>query len=178
MVDQPVRTSFWERLLHLDERLSARLALRTRFLRLLATVFAHTGDAAVWLAGAGTLFFLAETAFWRELVLRILTAMTAGGVASTALKWTFRRQRPPGPSAGLYFHLDRHALPSGHATRVACITVVLIPLLPAWWASALLGLWAALVSLSRVALQVHYLLDILAGMAIGTLVGLAVIRVL
>lgn len=177
-MDEQGKVSFWERLFHLDARLSARLALRARFLRWLATFFAHTGDAAVWLAGAGTLFFLADAAFWRELALRIITAMTAGGVASTALKWTFRRQRPPGPSAGLYFHLDRHALPSGHATRVACIMVVLSPILPAWWASALLGLWAALVSLSRVALQIHYLLDILLGMAVGALVGLAVIRVM
>ncbi len=171
------RNPFWERLFHLDAQLSARLALRARFLRWLATFFAHTGDAAVWLAGAGTLYAFGE-AFWRELAVRILTAMTAGGVASTALKWTFRRQRPPGPSAGLYFHLDRHALPSGHATRVACIMVVLSPLLPTWWATALLGFWAALVSLSRVALQVHYLLDILLGMAVGSLVGLAVIRLL
>ncbi|MCS7179224.1 MAG: phosphatase PAP2 family protein [Anaerolineae bacterium] len=175
---EPVTASFWERLFHWDARLSARLALRARVLRWLATFFAHTGDAALWLAGAGTMWFLADAAFWRELAVRIITAMTAGGVASTALKWTFRRQRPPGPSSGLYFYLDRHALPSGHATRVACIMVVLTPLLPGWWASALLGLWAALVSFSRVALQIHYLLDILLGMAVGALVGLAVIRVL
>ncbi len=174
-MDEVRKVSFWERLFRLDARLSARLALRARFLRWLATFFAHTGDAAVWLAGAGTLYVIGES-FWRELAVRILTAMTAGGVASTALKWTFRRQRPPGPSSGLYFHLDRHALPSGHATRVACIMVVLSPFLPTWWATALLGLWAALVSLSRVALQVHYLLDILLGMAVGSLVGLAVIR--
>lgn len=176
-MDEVRKGSFWERLFRLDAQLSARLALRARLLRWLATFLAHTGDAAVWLAGAGTLYVTGEH-FWRELAVRIITAMTAGGVASTALKWTFRRQRPPGPSAGLYFHLDRHALPSGHATRVACIMVVLSPLLPGWWATALLGLWAALVSLSRVALQVHYLLDILVGMALGSLVGLAVIRVL
>lgn len=172
------RAPFWDRLFHLDKQLSASLALRARFPRLLATFFAHTGDAAVWLAGAGTLYVLGEPGFWQELAVRIVTATTAGGVASTALKWTFRRQRPPGPPAGLYFHLDRHALPSGHATRVACIMVVLSPFLPGWWASALLALWATLVSLSRVALQVHYLLDILMGMAVGTLVGLAVIRLL
>lgn len=177
MADEIQKPSFWERLFHLDARLSAHLALRARLLRTLAMFFAHTGDAAVWLAGAGTLFVLGE-AFWRELAVRIITAMTAGGIASTTLKWTIRRQRPPGPSAGLYFHLDQHALPSGHATRVACIMVVLSPLLPTWWASALLGLWAMLVSLSRVALQVHYLLDILMGMAVGALVGMAVIRLL
>lgn len=167
------RPTFWDRLFHLDAMLSRRLEIRARVLRWLAMVLAHTGDAAVWLAGAGAAFFFSGSDFWRELATRIIAAMTAGGVASTALKWTFRRTRPPGPSAGLYFFLDRHALPSGHATRVACITMAVSPLLPGW-GSALMGLWAALVALSRVALRVHYLLDILVGFAVGGIIGVLV----
>ncbi|RME36301.1 MAG: phosphatase PAP2 family protein [Thermoflexia bacterium] len=176
-MDKGREPTFWDRLFHLDAHLSRRLEIRARFLRWLAMVLAHTGDAAVWLAGAGAAFFLSGSDFWRDLATRVIAAMTMGGVASTALKWTFRRTRPPGPSAGLYFVLDRHALPSGHATRVACITMAVSPLLPGW-GSALMGLWAALVSLSRVALQVHYLLDILVGMTLGGLIGLLVRQVL
>lgn len=169
--------TIWDRLFHLDAMLSRRLEIRARFLRTLAIVLAHTGDAAVWLAGAGAAFFFSGSDFWRELATRIIAAMTAGGVASTALKWTFRRTRPPGPSAGLYFFLDRHTLPSGHATHVACITMAVSPLLPGW-GGVVMGLWATLVALSRVALRVHYLLDILVGFVVGGLVGVLVRGVL
>lgn len=173
-MDKGQKPTFWDRLFHLDADLSRRLEIRARVLRWLAMALAHTGDAAVWLAGAFAALSLGGNEFWRELGTRVLAAITAGGIASTALKWTFRRTRPPGPPAGLYLAaLDRHALPSGHATRVACITMALTPLLPGW-GSALLALWAALVSLSRVALRVHYLLDILVGITVGGLIGLLV----
>ncbi len=172
-MDRMREPTFWDRLFHLDAHLSRRLEIRARLLRWLAIVLAHTGDAAVWLAGAFAALYLGGSEFWKELGTRVLAAMTAGGIASTALKWTFRRTRPPGPPAGLYFSLDRHALPSGHATRVACITMALSPILPGW-GSVLMAFWAALVSLSRVALQVHYLLDILVGITLGGVIGLLV----
>lgn len=101
---------------------------------------------------------------------RVLVANLAGAIAATLLKWLFRRRRP-GPSfAALYTRLDRMSFPSGHATRVGCMVLLLAPLLPGW-ATAALILWTVGVAWARVALGVHYLSDALAGLALGAILG-------
>ncbi|MCK4451539.1 MAG: phosphatase PAP2 family protein, partial [Anaerolineae bacterium] len=108
---------------------------------------------------------------------RVLIGTLVAGTATTALKWLFRRQRPPGKGLGFYTQFDRHAFPSGHASRCACLVVLLAPLLPLW-STTLFALWAGLVGLARVALQVHFLSDIVGGWAAGLLVGLALLATL
>jgi undecaprenyl-diphosphatase len=101
----------------------------------------------------------------------VLIGTLAAGAVTTALKRLFRRQRPPGEGWGFYSRFDRHAFPSGHAGRSACIVVLLIPLLPPWGLISL-PIWAGLVGLARVALQVHFVSDILGGWVVGLLVGM------
>jgi undecaprenyl-diphosphatase len=60
---------------------------------------------------------------------------------------------------------------------VACLAALLAPLLPPGTA-LLLVLWAGLVGLARVALQVHFASDILAGWAVGLVVGVGLRMVL
>jgi membrane-associated phospholipid phosphatase len=50
------------------------------------------------------------------------------------------------------------------------LAVVALGIGPAWFA-ALLVVWAPLVCLARVAMGLHYLSDILAGMLLGVLLG-------
>ena len=165
-----------ERLLHTDAVLSARLAVRDGLQRKLAMVVAHSGDSFLWILGAIAAFFWGGAA-WPSFGLRTLVGTAASGMVSFTLKWLFRRSRPGGPPAGLYAPIDRHAFPSGHATRVGCMAVVLAPLLPGWGAG-LLAAWAALVALARVSLRVHYLLDVTVGLVLGGLVGLGLLHVL
>jgi len=162
-----------QRLVALDQQISARIAIprEPRFLYLLTLLAAHTGDSPLWLLGAGVAIIWGD-AFWRGFGWRALIGTLVAGTVTTALKWIFRRQRPPGEGQGFYTRFDRHAFPSGHAGRSACIVLLLIPLLPPW-GLALLPLWAGLVGLARVALQVHFASDILGGWAAGLLVGAA-----
>jgi len=160
-----------DRLAALDRHLSARLALprEARLGRLVALLVAHTGDSLLWLLAAGAALLLGEPA-WRDGGLRVLAATLVGGGAAAALKWLIRRQRPAGERGVLYASLDRHAFPSGHAVRGAALAVLLAPLLAPWgW--VLLPLWAGLVGLARVALQVHFPSDIAGGWLIGLLIG-------
>ncbi len=163
----------WQRLIKTDRQASARLATlrETRPLRLLALVTAHTGDSPLWLMAA-VVACLWGNSFWRGLGGRVLIGTLIAGAATTALKWLFRRPRPPGDGWGFYTHFDRHAFPSGHAGRSACLVVLLAPLLPPWGV-AFLALWAGLVGLARVALGVHFVSDIIGGWTIGLLAGLA-----
>jgi undecaprenyl-diphosphatase len=162
-----------QRLTTLDRRVSARLAIprEARLLRLVALVVAHTGDSPLWLAGAAAALVWGDGA-WRDFGWRVLAGTLIAGAVTTVLKWIFRRQRPPGEGFGFYSRFDRHAFPSGHAGRCACLVVLLSPLLPTW-GFVPLALWAGVVGLARVALEVHFFSDIVGGWAAGLLAGLA-----
>ena len=168
-----------QRLVTFDQQLSTRLAIprEARFLRLLALFSAHSGDSPLWLLGAALALALGNAA-WREMGWRVIAGTLAAGTAVLALKWLFRRQRPPGEGRGFYTRVDRHAFPSGHAGRSACLVVLLSPCLPLCWGSVLLTLWAGLVGLARIGLRVHFASDIVGGWAVGLLVGMALRLVL
>jgi undecaprenyl-diphosphatase len=163
-----------EKFLVWDQQLSARLAIprEARYLRWGALVAAHSGDSPLWLLGAALALALGD-ATWREMGWRVVVGTLAAGTAVLALKWLFRRQRPPGEGRGFYTRVDRHAFPSGHAGRSACVVVLLSPCLPLYWGSVLLTLWAGLVGLARIGLGVHFASDIVGGWAMGLLVGMA-----
>jgi undecaprenyl-diphosphatase len=87
-----------------------------------------------------------------------------------AIKFTVRRRRPEGEWGNIYRSTDPHSFPSGHAARAMMLAVLAIALGPAWFGAVLL-VWAVCVSLARVAMGVHYLSDILAGMFFGLVMG-------
>jgi undecaprenyl-diphosphatase len=166
------------RLVALDREISARLVIpyERRFLRLLALIAAHSGDSPLWLLGA-TAALIWGGAPWWGFGGRVLAGTLAAGAVTTVLKWLFRRQRPPGNGMGFYSRFDRHAFPSGHAGRCACLAVLLVPLLPTWGIVPL-ALWVVAVGLARVTLQVHFISDIVSGWLAGLLIGLALSLIL
>ena len=87
------------------------------------------------------------------------------------LKFTIRRPRPEGDWGQIYRINDPHSFPSGHAARSAALAVMGIALGPPWFAFTLV-IWAPWVGLSRVALGVHYLSDVIAGWVVGAVMGL------
>lgn len=167
-----------QRFAEIDRHVSACLAIpyEKRTLRLLALAIAHSGDSPLWLMGA-LAACLWGNPFWRGFGGRALVGTLVAGAATTALKWLFRRPRPPGDGWGFYTYFDRHAFPSGHAGRCACLVLLLTPLLPAWGIASL-ALWAGMVGLARVALKVHFLSDVVGGWIVGLLTGLALRLVL
>ena len=154
------------RLLELDQAFSARLAFRRAGVsRSLLRAIAHTGDGAVWIAIGVALWLLGqrELALREEITVFALIAIVAG------LKSLFRRRRPAGDSVPLYFKFDAHSFPSGHAARTFALAVVFGAFDPALGLA--MGAWAALVSLVRVALGVHYVSDVSAGALVGLAFG-------
>jgi undecaprenyl-diphosphatase len=91
------------------------------------------------------------------------------------LKFVIRRRRPEGRWGSIYRNSDPHSFPSGHAARAFLIAVLAAGLGPAWAAIAL-WLWAPLVSIARVAMGVHYLSDVVAGLIVGILSGLLALQ--
>ncbi len=166
--------SAWARLVALDRAISGRLAESARIpaVRWLAWLVAHSGDSQWWLLMGGALWWWGSGS-QRDAGGRILLATLVAGVASGVLKLLVRRSRPAGQS-GLYLAFDRLSFPSGHATRIGALLVVLGALMPAWGAS-LFGAWGLSVGVGRVMLGVHYAADIAAGLLVGLAVGLVLV---
>jgi undecaprenyl-diphosphatase len=141
-----------------------RLPPEAKLARGIAIFFAHSGDSWFWLAALFLIWVINRNPNSAFFAISIL--MLAGVVL--AIKFSVRRQRPEGEWGAIYRNTDPHSFPSGHAARVVllaglCWTLGIQPL--AW----ILTLWVPLVSLARVMMGVHYLIDVIAGWLLGLL---------
>lgn len=159
-------------LLAADARWSRRLRLgeRPRWLRLVSSVLAHSGDSWFWGLGLAAVLWRGD-AVWRAWAIRLLVAIGALALVVLGLKLLIRRRRPPGDWGAVYRNTDPHSFPSGHAARAVLLALLMTAWGPAW-AAPLALLWAPLVALARVALGVHYLSDVIAGGLLGLVAAL------
>ena len=163
-------------LLKIDHQLSARLLIpiENKLLRNAASFFAHSGDSWFWVAGL-VIVWLATKDKWHSISALLTGAIIFQACFVLAIKFIIRRQRPEGDWGEIYRKTDPHSFPSGHAVR-ACMLAVMawgLNLNPLCW---ILTLWAPMVSLARVALGVHYLVDVLAGWILGFLIAIAMLQ--
>ncbi|MBN2552103.1 MAG: phosphatase PAP2 family protein [Spirochaetales bacterium] len=137
--------------------------------RTVLAIIAHSADSTVLVPCLFALWW------WQEFSRQSIAIPLAAGFALTvvltaALKFGFRRRRPKGDWGAFYRKTDPHSFPSGHASRTIAIALIVLaegrPLI----GGALL-LWTVLVGLSRIALGVHYLYDVLAGYLLGLGIG-------
>lgn len=159
--------------LEFDARLSAqlRVAEKPGTLRNVAVFLAHSGNSWFWAVGLIVLWFLGNSAWKQWAVVEFFGMLGLAGVV-LAVKFLVRRERPEGEWGGIYRTTDPHSFPSGHAARAFLIAVIASALGPIWLLAVILWVWAPLVALSRVAMGVHYLSDVLAGMVLGVIVAL------
>lgn len=167
-----------DKLLELDIRHSRRLniARQPGTLRSLAAVLAHSGDSWFWLAGLAFIYLLGNTG-WKFRAVALAASILVTAMLVLTVKFSVRRQRPDGPWGSIYRSTDPHSFPSGHAARAFLIAVLAVGLGPTWFGGVAL-LWAPLVTLARVAMGVHYLSDVLAGVLVGLVMGLAALRII
>jgi undecaprenyl-diphosphatase len=124
---------------------------------------------AVWL---GLALVLALSHRRVEVFVWALAAVVLASVTSDAVKAATDRPRPDVDTLVSRPHTS--SFPSGHAaTGFACATVLGV-LLPRWRAP--LFALAALIALSRLYVGVHFPLDVVAGAALGVVVGVVVLR--
>ena len=134
----------------------------------------HLGGARVTIGTGLGLIAVGD----REVGLAVLVALTLSHVAVHILKRAVARPRPcdaNGRPLALVDLPDPFSFPSGHAaaaTAVACAVSLAHPL-----AAPLLIPVAALIAYSRVALRVHHVGDVVAGVALG-IAGVAASSVL
>jgi undecaprenyl-diphosphatase len=164
-------------LLQLDARLSTNLHVADRpgALRTIAAVLAHSGDSWFWGMALLCLWWLGS-AFWKQWAIVMLASISLLAALVMGLKFVIRRRRPAGDWGSIYRNTDPHSFPSGHAARAFLIAVLAAGLGPFWGAVAL-WVWAPLVSLARVAMGVHYMSDVFAGLIVGVAAGVLALQV-
>jgi undecaprenyl-diphosphatase len=155
------RDAVWSQALRLED---GRGILRTA-----AAVLAHSGDSWFW--GAGLLAAAAAgSAEVRLVALRTLAAIGGLAIVVLGVKLLIRRRRPEGEWGAIYRSTDPHSFPSGHAARAFLLAVLAV----AWGSAIVAGIlivWAPLVALSRVAMGLHYLSDVVGGALLGLIAG-------
>jgi len=133
-------------------------------------------------ANYGVLWFVLAALPWIFGVQRgpLRFVYIAGSVLGTelftyGLKTLFDRRRPPerepGPAHLIALPRSR-SFPSAHASMGMVGLLTTGALYPRWWAP--LAVLVALLAFSRVYLRVHYVVDVLAGLVLGTALGLLV----
>lgn len=161
-----------KKLLLLDTRISDKLRLREEqsFLKRIFSLLAHSGDSwyieivlfIIWLLSDG--------------LARTVSAYFAGSVIIQALivigiKFLIKRERPQGAWGDIYRKTDPHSFPSGHAARAFMLAFLSfgfnMPIL-----GVVILFWGICLSIARVSLGVHFLIDIIAGWGIGILLGI------
>jgi undecaprenyl-diphosphatase len=162
---------FLRKVLNLDARASKALLVPTekKFLSLIFKIFAHSGDSWFWLAGLLLVWLLSERE-WKQRAFFLGTGLIIMAAAVILLKFTIRRPRPDGDWGKIYRITDPHSFPSGHAARSTALAVMALGCGPTWFA-ILLVIWAPTVGLSRIALGIHYLSDVIAGWVVGAAMG-------
>lgn len=159
-----------------DQRWSQRLRVDEKPVwKGIATVVAHFGDGPLWLVlWVAGILLLPAPGRWRVLVW--LLASIAAAVVTYAIKFALKRPRPSEIDGFYSKSYDRHAFPSGHATRMGTLPVmgawVFPPLAPLFWVISLACIWA------RVALGIHFLGDVVVGWLIGAVVSLLTLALL
>jgi undecaprenyl-diphosphatase len=159
-----------------DRDLAQRLALPDGAVwrRRGATLGAHVGDSLIWLLLAVSALLWGDGRL-KEVGLQSLLGVAVSAGLAAWIKFSLRRERPSGALGEGFFSssYDHYSFPSGHAVRMACLTVLLGTSYPSF--APLLCCLTLLTLLSRLRLGLHYLSDIVAGVAIGLGLGLGTI---
>jgi len=154
------------RLAALDTSLSACLTLtgEAGWQRTVAVLGAHLGDGPLWFVIAVVGFGLGDEVTRHSILLAAVAIIVAGGL-TTFLKFRTRRSRPQEMPGFYSTRYDPYSFPSGHATRLACQATVFSHQFPRW--AIVFHASALFVAFCRVALGIHYISDVLVGLAIG-----------
>jgi membrane-associated phospholipid phosphatase len=165
-------------ILEIDYRLSKDMGVaeKSGALRTAAIFLAHSGDSWFWGVALGVVWLFSNS-FWKQWAVLIVASIGILALLVFPLKQVIRRRRPEGLWGMIYRKTDPHSFPSGHAARAFLIAVLATSFGPAWLA-VILWIWAPLVSLSRVAMGVHYVSDVLGGLVLGVLAGLLILQIM
>jgi undecaprenyl-diphosphatase len=168
-----VRKAVWNQIQMNDHRLMRRVHRwrAPRWFRILMILATRSGDGWLWYALGVIIAIYGGSHRWE--------AIGAGGVAAgtgiflfRSLKKLSRRKRPCEIEPHCWAALlppDKYSFPSGHSITAFAVALSIGLFYPQLEACLLVA--ALLIATSRIILGMHFLSDVLAGSAIGVILG-------
>jgi len=121
----------------------------------------------VWIVLLAAAWFLGDDA-WKLRAVITFAGLAMLEIVVVGIKMVVRRQRPPGNEGLIYRKADPFSFPSGHAARAVLLSLLALRMGPAA-AFVAIAIWSPLMVLSRIAIGIHYVLDVVAGGILGGL---------
>ena len=135
-----------------------------------------SGHGVPWFALSGLLLLL-STYMGDQLLLsyglNLLAILVVDIIVVAPIKILFKRPRPAvnvGPIPMSMSSVDCYAFPSGHASRCVALAALFCYIPPFYLRTHLWYIWAILVSLSRIVIGRHHILDVGAGILAGLVI--------
>ena len=176
--------SFIGALLLLDLHLSSLITIEGRpkttmikMSRLILKFLEVTGHGVPWLL-ISAFYGYRSSGNFQEFNINLLVALLLDLVVVGTLKVLTGRKRPSHNKDDMFatVSVDKYSFPSGHATRVSMVAVLfsLSEMDPTYL--LFVKIWAVVVSVSRIILGRHHILDVVAGVLIGVFDAWIVIK--
>jgi membrane-associated phospholipid phosphatase len=112
---------------------------------------------------------------WKVRALLGVIGLALVEVVVIGLKTVIRRPRPPGERGLIYRKADPFSFPSGHAARAALLCILSWVLGPVA-AVIVITAWSPVMVMSRVAIGIHYVFDVAAGILLGAALTVLLLR--
>ena len=170
-----VAKAVWNQIQSNDHRLMRRVHRwrAPRWFRIAMIVATRGGDGWLWYA-FGVILLLAGGEHRFAAIGAAATSAVAGIFIFRALKHTSRRKRPCEIEPHCWASIlppDKYSFPSGHAITAFAVAVSVGLFYP--YLQPCLILAAVLIAASRIALGMHFLSDVVAGITLGIMLGVA-----
>jgi undecaprenyl-diphosphatase len=176
-LEKECSAGFRQKIRSLDTSLTKPLVLpeKRRLIRFCALGLAHSGDLPIWVAMLAIAWICGNDA-WKLRAVITLAGLALVEIVVIGVKTIVRRQRPPGSHGLVYRKADPYSFPSGHAARAVLLSLVAMRLGPDTAFIAIIA-WSPLMVISRIAIGIHYVLDIIAGAMLGALLTAILLQV-
>lgn len=122
--------------------------------------------AAAWLLGDAT---------WKVRALVTFAGLALVEIVVIGIKWVVRRRRPVGTDGMIYRRTDPYSFPSGHAARAVLLSLLALRMGPVPVFIAIVA-WSPFMAISRIAIGIHYVLDVVGGALLGGLLTAIVLQ--
>ncbi|XP_076826043.1 polyisoprenoid diphosphate/phosphate phosphohydrolase PLPP6-like [Clavelina lepadiformis] len=164
----------WKSFNAADLALSQRVAICSEHGQLRSTMklLEISGHGILWLSGTCMALFKVQSLDEKVVFFNLLFALIIDLIVIGVLKASFRRPRPVYNKGDMFVtvSVDKFSFPSGHATRVAMVSVFFLEkLMISFTVRLLLVTWAFCVGISRVILGRHHVSDVVVGFVVGYL---------
>nr|CAB3265056.1 presqualene diphosphate phosphatase-like [Phallusia mammillata] len=139
-------------------------------LRPLMMLLELSGHGISWLGGCFLALYLTTSIPMKVVLFNLLLALFVDLANIALLKSVFRRPRPMYNKDDMFatVHLDKYSFPSGHATRAATVSCLLLTHLNlSLLIRICVAVWGILVGFSRVMLGRHHISDVGCGFFVG-----------